>query len=248
MPRSGKWGDLMGLGDQAASRLGAVTAEFSARSSELVAHGAALDRAAENARSDIGVLLADLPEAEQRTLRMAETLRAAGQGSIEQASAFQASVEALTQRTADADFTIHDAATRLVQHLTQVESAGAAAAARLHEAGEVTNAGMDALLIRAAESLSEIRSGIDLQAASVSALLDQAQAGLGRAGIEAERGARGRLDGAGNALDGLSARIAEQERGVAAAVADLDLGLVALDDRFARLAQQGDERASASRD
>ena len=178
-------GDLMGLGDQAATRLGAVTAEFSARSSELVAHGAALDRAAENARSDIGVLLADLPEAEQRTLRMAETLRAAGQGSIEQASAFQASVEALTQRTADADSTIHDAATRLVQHLTQVESAGAAAAARVQEAGEVTNAGMDALLIRAAESLSEIRSGIDQQAATVSALLDQAQAGLGRAGIEA---------------------------------------------------------------
>ena len=96
-------GDLMGLGDQAASRLGAVSAEFSARSSELVAHGAALDRAAENARSDIGVLLADLPEAEQRTLRMAETLRAAGQGATGQASAFQASVEALTQRTADAD-------------------------------------------------------------------------------------------------------------------------------------------------
>ena len=92
----------------------------------------------------------------------------------------------------------------MVQHLTQVESAGAAAAARVQEAGEVTNAGMDALLIRAAESLSEIRSGIDQQAATVSALLDQAQAGLGRAGIEASEALAGRLDGAGNALDGLS--------------------------------------------
>ena len=236
-------GDLMGLGDQAATRLGAVTAEFSARSSELVAHGAALDRAAENARSDIGVLLADLPEAEQRTLRMAETLRAAGQGSIEQAGAFQASVEALTQSTANADSTIHDAATRLVQHLTQVESAGAAAAARVQEAGEVTNAGMDALLIRAAESLSEIRSGIDQQAATVSALLDQAQAGLGRAGIEASEALAGRLDGAANALDGLSVRIADQERASQRLIADLDVGLIALDERFGRLAQQGDERA-----
>ena len=75
------------------------------------------------------------------------------------------------------------------------------------------------------------------------ALLDQAQAGLGRAGIEASEALAGRLDGAGNALDGLSARIAEQERASQRLIADLDLGLVALDDRFARLAQQGDERA-----
>ena len=55
------------------------------------------------------------------------------------------------------------------------------------EAGDVTNAGIDALLDRAADSLSEIRSGIDAQAAAVSALLEQAQAGLGRAGIEASQ-------------------------------------------------------------
>ena len=168
-------GDLMGLGDDAATRIGAISAELGARSNDLVQHGAALDRAAENARTDIGILLSDLPEAEQRTLRLAETLRAAGQSSAEQASAFQTSVEALTARTSEVDATIDAAASRLVQHLTQVESAGAAAAARVVEAGDVTNAGIDALLNRAAESLSEIRSGIDLQAQAVAGLLDQAR-------------------------------------------------------------------------
>ena len=52
-----------------------------------------------------------------------------------------------------------------------------------------------------------------------------------------------RLDGAGASLDALTARIAEQERASQRLVADLDNGLVALDDRFARLAEQGDERA-----
>lgn len=236
-------GDLMGLGDETATRLAGVTANLSARSHELVEHGAALDRAAENARSDIGVLLADLPQAEERTLRMAETLRAAGQTSLEQASAFEASVEALSARTTEADGTIHEAATRLVQHLTQVESAGAAAAARVREAGDVTNAGIDALLNRAAESLSEIRGGIDAQAATVAALLDQAQAGLGRAGIEASQALGQRLDSAGSSLDNLTARIAEQERASQRLVSDLELGLTSLDDRFARLAEQGDERA-----
>ena len=237
-------GSLMGLGDETATRLAAVSADLGKRSTELVAHGALLDRAAENVRTDLGVMMADLPLAEQQALRMAEALRAAGQHSVEQASAFQASVEALSAQTAHADSTIHDAAQRLVQHLAQVESAGAAAALRVQEAGDVTNAGIDALLARAADSLMEIRGGIDAQAASVAALLDQAQAGLGRAGIEASQALAQRLDGAGSSLDALSSRIAEQERASQRLVADLDTGLVALDERFARLAEQGDERAA----
>ena len=237
-------GSLMGLGDETATRLAAVSADLGKRSTELVAHSAVLDRAAENVRTDLGVMMADLPLAESQALRMADALRAAGQHSVEQASAFQASVEALSAQTAQADSTIHDAAQRLVQHLAQVESAGAAAALRVREAGDATNAGIDALLARAADSLMEIRGGIDAQAASVAALLDQAQAGLGRAGIEASQALSQRLDGAGSSLDALSSRIAEQERASQRLVADLDNGLVALDERFARLAEQGDERAA----
>jgi hypothetical protein len=236
-------GSLVGIGDETATRIAAVTADLGRQSHELVAHGALFDRAAENARTDLGVMLTDLPHAEQQALRMAEALRSAGAHSIEQAAAFQASVEALSARTAQADATIHDATTRLVDHLATVESAGAAAAERVQQAGDVTNMGIDSLLIRAADSLSEIRSGIDAQAASVSALLDQAQAGLGRAGIEASHALSQRLDSAGSSLDALSSRIAEQERTSQRLVADLDQGLLSLDDRFARLAEQGDERA-----
>jgi hypothetical protein len=112
-------GSLMGLGDETATRLAAVSADLGKRSTELVAHGALLDRAAENVRTDLGVMMVDLPLAEQQALRMADALRAAGQHSVEQASAFQASVEALSAQTAHADSTIHDAAQRLVQHLAQ---------------------------------------------------------------------------------------------------------------------------------
>ena len=236
-------GSLMGLGDETATRLAAVTASLGQQSSQLVSHSAQIDRAAENARADMGVMLADLPLAEQQALRMGEALRAAGEHSVAQAAAFQASVEALGAQTSHADTIIHDASTRLVQHMAQVESAGAAAALRVNEAGDATNAGVDALLVRAADALAEIRTGIDAQGATVAALLDQAQAGLGRAGIEASHALSQRLDGAGSALDVLTSRIAEQERASQRLVADLDIGLVALDDRFARLAEQGDERA-----
>jgi len=53
-----------------------------------------------------------------------------------------------------------------------------------------------------------------------------------------------RLAKAGSALDGLSARIAEQERTSQRLMADLDTGLAALDERFLDLARSGDERAN----
>ena len=237
-------GNLMGLGDETVTRLASVTADLGRSSSELAAHGAAFDRAADQARRDLGVMIGDLPRAEEQALRMAETLRLASDESIARASAFQQAIESLNARTAEADGTIDAAATRLVQHLTQVESAGAAAALRVQEAGDVTGAGVDAILVRAADALAEIRSGIDAQSESVSALLEQARTGLGRSGIEASLALSQRLEGAGASLDALTARIAEQERASQRLVADLDNGLIALDERFATLAEHGDERAA----
>ena len=90
-------GDLMGLGDQAATRLGAITADLNRGSQTLAEHGAALDRAAEAARTDIGVLLTDLPQAEESARRMAETLREAGRSAIEQAEGFETQVGQLVR-------------------------------------------------------------------------------------------------------------------------------------------------------
>ncbi len=237
-------GDLMGLGDQAATRLGAVTADLNAGSQALAEHGAALDRAAEAARTDIGVLLADLPQAEDSARRMADTLREAGRSAVEQAGAFEEQVGQLATQAQQADAIVHEASERLLSHLTHIESAGAAAALRVTEAGTESTSAIDALLARSAEALAEIRGGIDAQASAVSALVAQSQAGIGRAGIDASELLGERLASAGNALDGLTTRIAEQERASQRLMADLDTGLSALDERFLDLARSGDERAT----
>ncbi|MBA3667220.1 MAG: hypothetical protein H0W65_05815 [Sphingomonas sp.] len=236
-------GDLISLGDQAATRLGAVTADFAAGSRTLADHGAALDRAAESARTDIGVLLTDLPLAENSARRMAETLREAGRSATEQAAEFEGHVGSLASQARQADDIVHQASQRLLAQLTHIESAGAAAALRVGEVGGEAGAMVDALLIRAAEALSEVRSGIDAQAAAVSALVAQSQAGIGRAGIDASELLGERIGSAGAALDTLSARVAEQDRAAQRMMADLDSGLAALDERFLDLARTGDERA-----
>ncbi len=237
-------GDLMGLGDQAASRLGSVTANLNAGSRALADHGAALDRAAESARLDLGVLLSDLPLAEQSAARMAESLRGAGQSARQEAAKYERQVAELHETTRDTDAMVHDAAQRLVAHLTHIEGAGAAAAAQIGEAGLASGETVNALLMRASDALDQIRSGIDGQAAAVSALVEQASAGLGRAGMEASEAIDARLSSANGALESLSARIAEQDAASQRMVGDLDAGLAALDQRFATLAEAGDERAA----
>jgi hypothetical protein len=234
---------LMGLGDEAAARLGAVTRDMEKGSQQIAAHGEALDRAANAARVDIGVLLDDLPRAEASTKAMAEALRGAGTEAARKAAQFETQVGALTDRTREADAVVGEAAQKLLAQIAAIDAAGAATSGRLAETADQSTATMDALLQRASEALEEIRSGIDLQAAAVAALLEQSTAGLGRVGMDAADALGRKLES--GSLDSLTARIAEQERASQRMVADIGMGVATLDGRFAQLAAEGDMRAAA---
>src|ERR1041385_6693424 len=83
---------LMQLGDEATGKLGGITREFDTSTEKLKRHGEALDRAAESARSDIAVLLEDLPRAEETARAVAEQLRSVGSESASKASNFSQQV------------------------------------------------------------------------------------------------------------------------------------------------------------
>ena len=236
---------LMGLGDEAASRLGAVTRDLEQGSQRLAQHGEALDRAANAARTDIGVLLDDLPRAEATALAMAEALRSAGGEAVGKAAQFETQVISLTERAREADAVVSEAAQRLMIQVAEIEAAGNAAGTRLADTASQSTSTMDALMQRAAEGLEEIRSGIDIQASAVAALLEQATAGLGKAGIDSADALGQRLQAAGGSLDHLTSRIAEQERASQRMIADIGMGVAALDERFAQMASDGDTRASS---
>jgi len=103
----------------------------------------------------------------------------------------------------------------------------------------------DQLLTRAAASLEQIRSGIDTQAAAVASLVEQSSAGIGRTGAEAAESLASNVSAANVALDGLTSRIAEQERASHRIVAETARALAELDQHFAGLAETGDQRAAA---
>ena len=235
---------LMTLGDEATGRIGNVTREMDQSAHRLSESGAALDRAAESARVDIGVLLEDLPRAESTAQAVAGQLRQIGSDTTARTTELAEHVATLSQRTREADEQVGSAAERLVAHLTQIESAGAAAASRVSEAETNFSGALDSLLDRTASILEEIRGGIDTQSAAVAALVEQASAGIGRVGIEAADALGSRIGSAGASLDGLSARVAEQDRASQKMFSEIDRGLALIDQRFAELASHGDERAN----
>src|SRR6476646_794799 len=139
---------LMQLGDETTGKLGGITKEFDSSSEKLVRHGEALDRAAGAARVDIGVLLADLPEAEQRARAVADQLKLIGRDSAEKAAAFGEQVSELGERARNADQIVADATARLAERLAEIETASTNASASVGHAEQAFSGTLDALLER----------------------------------------------------------------------------------------------------
>ncbi|MCY7271971.1 MAG: hypothetical protein LH485_07985 [Sphingomonas bacterium] len=236
---------LMGLGDEAAARLGTASSELEGSARRIAAQGEALDRAAGSAMVDMGVLLDDLPRAEASARSMAAILRDAGTEAIGRAVAFETQVGALSQRTREADSVIAEATQRLLAQLDDVDARSGVALARVEQATSGSTATIDALLMRSAQALEEIRGGIDLQSQAVTALIDQAKAGIGRTGIDAAEAMGSRLASAQGSLEGLAERVMEQDSASQRMIAGIGGGLAALEERFAALALDGDSRAES---
>jgi hypothetical protein len=235
---------LMQLGDQATGKLGGITREFDSSTEKLKQHGEALDRAADAARTDIAVLLDDLPRAEQTARGVAEHLRSIGSESAEKAALLEEKVGTLAEQTQSADQIISNATEQLSARLAEIEAAGSSAAARVGEAEAAYSGTLDALLERTSATLEQIRSGIDVQAAAVAALVEQSSAGIGKAGADAAESLAANIDHANRSLEGLSSRVAEQDRASRLMIAEIERGLALIDQRFTELAANGDERAN----
>ena len=236
---------LMQLGDETTSKLDGITREFDSSTDKLAKHGIALDRAAESARNDIAVLLDDLPRAEATARSMSEQLQVAGTAATHHASGFAEQVNALSAGAKSAEAVVSAAVTQLLDHLSRVESSGTAAAGSITDANSRMLSTTDQLMTRAAASLEQIRSGIDTQAAAVASLVEQSSAGIGRTGAEAAESLASNVSAANVALDGLTSRIAEQERASQRIVAETARALAELDQHFAGLAETGDQRTAA---
>ncbi len=240
---------LMSLGDEASDRLGRVTYYLSKETATLDQKAAALDSAAAAAKVDIGVLLHDLPRAEEQARAVAEAMKEAGLNAHGQASALEAQLASLAARGRDADEVLGGAAQRMSAHVARIESGSAAAAASMDESSAKMTAAVDGAMSRAAEAVEQARAALELQGATTLAAIEQSRAALDKAGEDSARNLAQRIEMISGKIEGLAGHIAAQDAASHALVTGLGKELAELDSWFDQLGRTGgaqSERLGAS--
>ncbi|HEX6376463.1 MAG TPA: hypothetical protein VFZ91_12180, partial [Allosphingosinicella sp.] len=230
---------LMSLGDEASDRLGRVTYYLSKETATLDQKAAALDAAAAAAKVDIGVLLHDLPRAEEQARAVAEAMKEAGLTAHGQASALEAQLASLSARGRDADEVLGGAAQRMSAHVARIESGSAAAAASLDESSAKMTAAVDGAMSRAAEAVETARAALELQGATTLAAIEQSRAALDKAGEDAARNLAQRLASISGKIEAMAGHIAAQDAASHALVTGLGKELAELDSWFDQLGRTG---------
>ncbi|HEX5185159.1 MAG TPA: hypothetical protein VFW19_18645 [Allosphingosinicella sp.] len=226
---------LMSLGDEASDRLGRVTYYLSKETANLDRQAVALDAAAAAAKVDIGVLLHDLPRAEEQARAVAEAMKEAGLTAHGHASALEAELSALSARGREADELLGGAAQRMAAQVARIESGAAAAAGALGEASGNMSSAVDAAMARASEAVDAARAGLETQSAAVLAAIEHNRAALERAGEDAARNLGQRLDEVGTKIQALADHLSAQDAASHALVTGLAKELTDLDGWFDRL-------------
>jgi len=230
---------LMTLGDEASDRLGRVTYYLSKETASLDRKAAELESAAAAAKVDIGVLMCDLPRAEEQARAVAEAMKEAGLSAHGQAGALEAQLAAITARGREADELLGGAAQRLAAHVARIESSAATAATGINETASAMSAAVDAAMVRAAEAVEAARTALDTQNAATMATIEQGRAALERAGEDSARRLAARLDEVGGRIEALAGHLAAQDAASHALVTGLARELAELDGAFTRLGGTG---------
>jgi predicted nucleic acid-binding Zn-ribbon protein len=230
---------LMALGDEASDRLGRVAHYLSKESAKLDAKSDALEKAADKARTEIGVLLNDLPKAEEQALQVAERMKEAGLTAHSQAGALEGQLSALIARGREADEVVGGAAQRLGAHLSRVETTSEAATTRMQEAATAMAETVDGTMARAAEAVDAARLGLEAQGSAMMAMIEQSRAALDRAGEDAARNLGHRLESIAGKIEGFAAHLAAQDAASQALVTSLARDLSELDERFLAIRETG---------
>lgn len=215
---------LLILADQTALKLREATDDISREIAALGERSKELDTAAGTARLDMGVLLADLPRAEQQTRTLAETIRSAGLSAHEQAAALDAALATLTVRAREAEDGAAGAANRLSAQISQIGGASEVATRSIEETSSRMSGSIDGVLERATAAVERTHQGILAQGEAINAMIDRAQASADEAATH------------------VAEALAKQSGVGVAMIERIQRGLARVEARFAELDETGRAR------
>jgi hypothetical protein len=233
---------LMSLGDDAATRLNAITRAMGNEIETVSRHAQGLTSSAAAARGDLAVLLASMPKANVQTRQMITSLQETGLVAHEKAAELTAQLSLLQTRGREADEIAGNAAAKLAAHLTRMEGVSEVAGARLEQAaGQMTGA-VDEALERAGLALESARQGMEAQGAAMMAMIEQNQAKLAQTGAESAEVLSKRIEEISGQIDHVAQVFAGQGDVSQTLIARLNGDIEQIEGRFADFDKQGTER------
>jgi|CXWL01.1.fsa_nt_gi hypothetical protein len=230
---------LLGMGDNAASRLSGIARAMESEIETVSRHTQALTGSAAAARGDLAVLLANLPKADVQTRQMVASLQEAGLVAHERAGALDAQLSLLTARGREADEIAGNAAQKLAAHLSRMEGVSEVAGARLEQAAEQMTGAVDDALERASLALESARQGMEAQGAAMMALVEQSQAALAQTGADSTEQLARRVAAIGDQIEAVSQSFAAQDQIGHGLMTRLHTDLDSVEQRFALLESGG---------
>lgn len=230
------------IGEDATARLHAFAEKLKEDIGGAAREAETLRDAASTARSDMKVLLTDVPRALAQTVDMSDALENAGLIAHERAGAFDSQISALIARGREADDVVGGAAQKLAAHLARVEGVSESAAASLAAAAETMTEAVDAALGRAAEAGDAARQGMEAQGAAMRALVDQSEAALANTGANATEALNRRVNEVTERLEALGVMLADHEATSGRMIDGIGSGIDRIDGRFAAIDSEADAR------
>jgi hypothetical protein len=228
---------LSALGDRAGGRLDAIGTQLRDGTDMLTRQATVLDETAERARLDIGVLLADLPEAEARALALTNAIRVADTEAKAGSARLDTALTALAARSLEAGQAGAVGAEQLAGTLRRIDELGRISEERVTTTTARISEAIEFTLREAAEAFEHTRHGIGEQSNAMLAMVDQSHVALGRAGADAAARLAVRIGEVAAQIDELGDRLAvhDEQNGVVFArlarhLADLETRYIVLGD------------------
>jgi len=234
---------LTEIGERTGTRLETIGTRLREGTTMLSHHAGLLDDAAERARTDLGVFLGDLPEAEARANALAAAIRSADAEAQAGAKQIAIALDTVSARSRDAQQAGAAGAEAVAAAAQRIEAAGRASEERVTTTTARISEAIDFTLRHAAEALEQTRAGIGEQGAAMLAMVDQSHAALGRAGAEAARQLAERIGELTVQLDSFGERLAAQDDQNSSALGRLTRQLADLETRYIVLGQSGAAKA-----
>lgn len=236
---------MMAAGDDLARRAADAAALMARQSEDIATRAALLDAAATGARTDLGVMLADLPLAEAAARSMAAALNEETRAAHRRAEEINGRLAALRTESEAAATSADRAGELLAQRVTGLAAMSDALEARLAEQADAIGGTIGNAVERAEAALEATRASLAVQTEAMHALIAQGHDAIELAGTEATRGIAERLEQVGTLAAAFGQQLDSQRTLMADMASGLEASIDAVAQRFTALSADGDQRAAA---